>query len=296
MKKVFHVFRSEPVPKAAEGANGRRRFMPRGLLLAFLASLVLCFALPVHAQIVARVTCAGVAAAFRVQASCRPSCDGEIDVTNLVRSGAPAVQQIDLNQINLCDTGVCCVTPGDNVCSEPADLFDVTASCRGTCGAGETDISARLAGGTIPICSGPSLCCAPSSQVDRYFGTGSPPPVNRTKAIAVIGRMMAAQPSSATSSKPTAGGAGAVALPDPLSGANFPQLVGNAIRTIMGISGSIALLMFVFGGIQYIMSGGDPKKVSAAMTYIKNASFGLILIFGAYAISSVIFDALLTTQ
>ncbi len=105
-----------------------------------------------------------------------------------------------------------------------------------------------------------------------------------------------AQPSSSNPSATSGGGAGAVALPDPLSGANFPQLVGNAIRTIMGISGSVALLMFVFGGIQYIMSGGDSKKVSAAMAYIRNASFGLILIFGAYAIASVIFDALLATQ
>jgi hypothetical protein len=77
---------------------------------------------------------------------------------------------------------------------------------------------------------------------------------------------------------------------------NFPQLVGNMIRTIMGICGAVALLMFVFGGIQYIMSGGDAKKAASAMSYIRNASLGLLLIFGAYALSSVIFDALLTTQ
>lgn len=84
-----------------------------------------------------------------------------------------------------------------------------------------------------------------------------------------------------------------VTLPDPLSGMNFPKLLGNIIRTFSGIAGAIALLMFVYGGIMWILSGGTPDKIKKAQQILANASIGLVLIFGAYTFVSSIIDVVL---
>ena len=89
--------------------------------------------------------------------------------------------------------------------------------------------------------------------------------------------------------KPKAQPGSPTALPDPLSGLNFPKLIGNVIRAFSGIAGAIALLMFVYGGVMWILSGGSQEKVKAAQKILVNASIGLILIFGAYTfVSSIV--------
>jgi hypothetical protein len=82
-------------------------------------------------------------------------------------------------------------------------------------------------------------------------------------------------------------------LPDPLQGVNIPKLIGNIVRTFSGIAGAVALAMFVWGGVKYIISGGDPSKVKAARGILINASWGIILIFGAYTFVDAIIDAIL---
>lgn len=89
--------------------------------------------------------------------------------------------------------------------------------------------------------------------------------------------------------KPTAQPGSPTALPDPLSGLNFPKLLGNVIRAFSGIAGAIALLMFVYGGVMWILSGGSQEKVKGAQKILVNASIGLVLIFGAYTfVSSIV--------
>jgi hypothetical protein len=84
-----------------------------------------------------------------------------------------------------------------------------------------------------------------------------------------------------------------VALPDPLAGLNIPLLIGNIIRTFAGVAGSIALLMFAWGGINYILSGGESDKVKKAKATLLNATIGLVLILFAYSFVSAIIDTLL---
>lgn len=82
-------------------------------------------------------------------------------------------------------------------------------------------------------------------------------------------------------------------LPDPLGGANIHSIIGNVIKTFSGIVGSIALLMFVYGGIMMILSGGDTTKVANAKKILVNAAIGIVLIFAAYTFVSAIIDAIL---
>ena len=47
---------------------------------------------------------------------------------------------------------------------------------------------------------------------------------------------------------------------------------------ILRLAGSAALLMFVIGGIMYILSGGDQGKVQKATGFLKYATIGLAMI------------------
>jgi hypothetical protein len=65
------------------------------------------------------------------------------------------------------------------------------------------------------------------------------------------------------------------------------------IRVFMSIAGALALLMFVYGGVMWILSGGDSSKVKAAQTILVNSTIGMVLIFGAYLFTSAIVSSLL---
>lgn len=52
----------------------------------------------------------------------------------------------------------------------------------------------------------------------------------------------------------------------------------NVSQIILGVTGSIALLMFVIGGVMYIISGGSPDKVKKATDVLKNSAIGIAII------------------
>ena len=49
------------------------------------------------------------------------------------------------------------------------------------------------------------------------------------------------------------------ALNNPLETIEINQVVGRVINFMLGLSGSVALLMFVWGGFQWIISNGTPE-------------------------------------
>lgn len=71
-------------------------------------------------------------------------------------------------------------------------------------------------------------------------------------------------------------------------------LVGRLVKVLLGLSGSVALLMFVWGGFQYLWSAGDPKKVEKGKETLKNAVLGLFIILFAYAAVNALINALST--
>jgi len=55
----------------------------------------------------------------------------------------------------------------------------------------------------------------------------------------------------------------------------------NIATIILGVSGSLALLMFVIGGIQYILAGGSAKYVTKAKDTLTYSALGLALVIFA---------------
>ena len=83
-------------------------------------------------------------------------------------------------------------------------------------------------------------------------------------------------------------------LENPLGSQNpQPQdLYGRLIFAFMGITGIIALLMFIIGGFQWMTAGGNAEKVKKGRDTLMWAVFGLIVIFSSYAILREIFNVL----
>ncbi|TAL50730.1 hypothetical protein EPN81_01985 [Patescibacteria group bacterium] len=86
--------------------------------------------------------------------------------------------------------------------------------------------------------------------------------------------------------------ASAAVLTNPLETTNINEVIGRLIQTVLGITGSVALLMFVYGGFLWLISAGVPDNVKKGKEVMKWASLGLVVIVGAYAIVKAIVSAL----
>ena len=88
-------------------------------------------------------------------------------------------------------------------------------------------------------------------------------------------------------------------LYDPLSGTapsqpegTIEELVGKVIKAMLGLFGSLALLMFVYGGLLWITSMGNADKVKKGTDTIKWATAAIVIIFASYAIIEFVFSLL----
>ena len=75
------------------------------------------------------------------------------------------------------------------------------------------------------------------------------------------------------------------------SGTSIPQLIGNVLRTVLGFVGTLFLLLMVYAGFLYMTARGDEKKVGEAKKMIVGAIVGVVIIAGAYAITSFVINA-----
>ena len=64
-----------------------------------------------------------------------------------------------------------------------------------------------------------------------------------------------------------------------------PQdLVGQVINTLFGVVGSLALVMFIYGGFLWMTSAGSSEKVKKGRDIFIWAAVGLVIVFSAYNI------------
>lgn len=76
----------------------------------------------------------------------------------------------------------------------------------------------------------------------------------------------------------------ATELSNPLGTTDIRVLAGNIIKAILGLSGVAALVMFIWGGVQWIISGGKKETVEKGKQTLLWAALGLCFIFIAYAL------------
>lgn len=67
-------------------------------------------------------------------------------------------------------------------------------------------------------------------------------------------------------------------------------IIGKLINYLLLLVGAISLVMVVVGGLQYMISGGDEKAITASKSTITHAILGLFIVL----LSSVIISTVLT--
>jgi hypothetical protein len=67
------------------------------------------------------------------------------------------------------------------------------------------------------------------------------------------------------------------------------NIVGRIITLALIIAALIALGFLIYGGIRWILSGGEKEKVEEARGTIIAALVGLVIVFAAYFIINIVF-------
>jgi hypothetical protein len=84
-----------------------------------------------------------------------------------------------------------------------------------------------------------------------------------------------------------------VCLNNPLGDITDPNiLIGKVIRAVLGLVGSLALVMFIYGGFTWMTAAGSSEKVTKGKNIIIWATIGLIVIFSAYALVKFVLTGL----
>lgn len=91
-----------------------------------------------------------------------------------------------------------------------------------------------------------------------------------------------------------AGGESTYELPNFLGITDPNILINRIIRAILGVTGSAALIIFIYGGFLWLTSAGSDARVTKGTNAMKWAAIGLVIIFSAYVLVSFILNSLET--
>lgn len=76
-------------------------------------------------------------------------------------------------------------------------------------------------------------------------------------------------------------------------GASLTEIIGRVIAIVLTVLGVIFLLLVIVSGFLWMTAGGNEDKVKRAKQILINATIGLVIVLGSYAIASYIFNSLL---
>lgn len=78
-----------------------------------------------------------------------------------------------------------------------------------------------------------------------------------------------------------------------LGNRSLPQIIGGIINVFLGFLGVIFLILVIYSGFLWMTAGGNDDKVNQAKQTLIRGTVGLVIVLGAYAITSFIVNALL---
>jgi hypothetical protein len=88
----------------------------------------------------------------------------------------------------------------------------------------------------------------------------------------------------------------AAQLINPLGATTNPNvIIGNIIQGLLGVIGTIALLLFIYGGLLMMLSAGSTERVKKGRDTMVWAAIGIGVIFASYALTEYVLRVALAT-
>lgn len=85
---------------------------------------------------------------------------------------------------------------------------------------------------------------------------------------------------------------GTVEIPEGFFFTDAEGLVSTILRAVMLIAGLLVFVYLIWGGIEWITSGGDKGKTENARNKITAAVIGLVILAASYAIFQIVLSLL----
>ncbi|OGY52121.1 MAG: hypothetical protein A3J59_01070 [Candidatus Buchananbacteria bacterium RIFCSPHIGHO2_02_FULL_56_16] len=89
----------------------------------------------------------------------------------------------------------------------------------------------------------------------------------------------------------TVGSDSSSGLKNPLGESDPRKIIGNVIKALLSVTGSLALAVFIFGGFTWVTSAGNQEKIKKGKDMILWAALGLFIIFASYALVNFVIGA-----
>lgn len=70
-----------------------------------------------------------------------------------------------------------------------------------------------------------------------------------------------------------------------VSSVSVTSLIGNLVQVVLGFTGTVTFLVFLYGGFLWLSARGNDDQVATAKKYITNGLIGTILVIAAFSIS-----------
>jgi type IV secretory pathway VirB2 component (pilin) len=81
-------------------------------------------------------------------------------------------------------------------------------------------------------------------------------------------------------------------FPNPLGDTeDYVEVVGNVVKTILGVVGVLALVIFIYGGITWMTSLGNMERVKLGRDTLVWATIGLVVVFASFSIVNLILSS-----
>lgn len=87
----------------------------------------------------------------------------------------------------------------------------------------------------------------------------------------------------------TAGAAGLTSF-----GTSLPGLVGNIIGTGLSLVGVLFFALMLYGGVMWMLARGNSEQEKKALDTITAAIVGILIVLGSYALTSFVFNNLMS--
>ncbi|MCF7795783.1 hypothetical protein K9M42_01710 [Patescibacteria group bacterium] len=78
-----------------------------------------------------------------------------------------------------------------------------------------------------------------------------------------------------------------------LSEASITEVILSVIQILIGITGTIFLIIIVYSGINWMFAAGDKGKIQKSINLMKNSAIGLAIVAFSYTIVEFIINNLM---